>query len=214
MSSCKPHRSILVRKRSKAGVWQYTHQCQHCLKIDREANGGTIWVKAPANPDGVAAWVDRFDDGEQFLFDIRPEGSPEDVSVKRRPAVVAESVEDEKPVLEEDEESEPDPQGFIKKLHGKVNCPSCGSNLLDIEQVVNSKWLVNCSWGCGLRWTINPIAGVLESGERLHGVRRDMEGKLIVDIWRENPDWIRAAARIHPRRDIRDVLSSFLLTTV
>ena len=211
--TCKPHRSILVRKRSKAGAWQYTHQCQHCLKIDREANGGTIWVKAPANPDGVAAWVDRFDDGERFLFDVRPEGSPEDVSVKKRPAVVAESVEDEKPAVVAEQQEEP-ATAFIKQLHGKVDCPSCGSNLLDIEAIVGAKWLVNCSWGCGLRWQIHPIDGVLESGERLHGVRRDLEGMMIVDVWKKNPDWIRAAAKIHPRRDIREVLSSFLLTTI
>jgi hypothetical protein len=37
---------------------------------------------------------------------------------------------------------------------------------------------------------------------------------MIVDVWRKNPNWIRAAARIHPRRDIREVLATFLSTTV
>lgn len=224
MRSCSSHRSILVRKLSKAGKPQYTHQCQVCLKIDRQANGGGLWVKPPADSSDVPPWVDSFDDGEQLLFPIAPEGAPEDVKAPRSHRVVAEAVVDDEPQTAKPEEDESGYSPYIASLDGHVKCPGCGEDQLDIEEVrgrkgQNDKWLVRCSWGCGLGFVVDPVPGILsdnksESDEyRLKGMwRKDLEGLTIAEAFAKNEWAIRTIATTHRSAEVRRRITEFLET--
>lgn len=224
MTACSRHRSILVRKLSRTGKPQFTHQCQKCLKIDRKANGGTVWVKAPPDPSAVPPWVNAFDDGEQLLFPIAPEGAPEDVKMPRSHHVEAEAVADEAAAVEtaaeDPETSQHDP--YIAPLNGHVKCPSCGEDHLDIEEVRkkdnNLTWLLRCSWNCGLGFVIKAIPGVLSADDgdgqfRLRDMwRPDLNGLTIPEAYAKSPDVIRALARKHRSPAVQKRIREFLET--
>lgn len=215
MTACTRHRSILVRKGEK-----FTFQCQHCLKVDRKATGGKVWVQAPADAGAVPAWVDRFDDGERFLFDVTPEGAPEDVVARRSHSVVAESVDDAVGTAESTVEATADcgHAPYIAPLHGHVKCPACGNDMLDIDDVrqdaMRKKWRVECSWGCGMGFLIDPIPGVLDGQEddefRLRGVRPDFEGLTLQEAFAKSPEYVRALAKVSKRGAIRKKAAEFL----
>ena len=99
----------------------------------------------------------------------------------------------------------------------ECECPTCGVGVVDLIDVRNAKWLIQCGWWCMRTWLIDPIPGVLDEDDAkqqesefiLRGGQFD--GQTFTQIWSSGNEWyVRDIARLSKRQIVRDKANQWL----
>lgn len=163
-------------------------------------------------------------DSDKTLFDIsEPEDAPKKKGRKRK---AVESAEPVRVPRDSDEPPDPSLDRFIARVDGHCECPVCGMSTLDLAEIRMAegrrRWLVNCSFGCGLSWLIDPIPGLIESESRKesqfrfrHGMSKPQyAGKTIdeVSLLPGGMEYLRAQAIVAKDAVLKEAVTAWLLT--
>jgi hypothetical protein len=151
---------------------------------------------------------------------------PEDAPKKKKKGKASESLPVVVSHVEVEDSRDPPLERFIARVDGHYECPGCGSTVLDLAEFRlhegRKKWLVNCSFSCGLSWEVDPVPGVIEEDRQRdseyrfkHGMSKPQyAGKTITEVSKmpDGMDYLRAQAKVAKDARLKEAVKSWLLT--